>query len=526
MTRAVLPSLLLKRYGPKTYVIMGAAECLRGLLAFFACPLFGVLSDSYGRRPCLLITVLGTLAPVCSLAFLPAFDDSAAQSVEATRLSGEGNVLVDGFDTGDAAEGSYTSSFWLGTMPFSFEAPAVHRIDVFVVLFALSGVFSSTFTLTFAYIADVVSDQKDRVAAFGLALATFGLSFTIGPLLGGYLSSSGYGQGGRTMMKMLHLDDEDEINTSATRRTDSETTSHLDISPIGQHRVFVTVLILAVVDLFYIHFILPESRKSQRILVDDGEGEETTDVVARSSTANAILPGGSGVSRRASPKFWNPVQSIKYLTTHPLLRTVGRVTLLYYTALHAVVSTLVLYAARQFHLGPQQLGELMAALGLSTMVSEALLVRVAIPLFGENQCIKYGLTSFFLQCVVLAIANRPWQLYACAVLAMVGNLVYPSVSSLVSESVEPDQVGKALGAVNGVKALTEGIGPLIFGSLLTVSEKSSLPGWPYLVAALLVAISYTAARDLPEEDDCEILHRSETEVVSLTNDCETGDDNR
>ena len=91
---------------------------------------------------------------------------------------------------------------------------------------------------------------------------------------------------------------------------------------------------------------------------------------------------------------------------------------------------------------------------------------------------------------------------------------------------EPDQVGKALGAVNGVKALTEGIGPLIFGSLLTVSEKSSLPGWPYLVAALLVAISYTAARDLPEEDDCEILHRSETEVVSLTNDCETGDHNR
>lgn len=401
LTRAVLPSLLLKRYGSKTYVIMGSAECLRGLLAFFACPLFGVLSDSYGRRPCLLVTVLGTLAPVCSLAFLPAFDNSTAHSVTVTRLAEEDDIVhLDGLDTGDASEGGYTSSFWLGTMPPSFEAPAVHRIDVFVVLFALSGMFSSTFTLTFAYIADVVTDQKDRVAAFGLALATFGLSFTIGPLLGGYLANAddeGRGHGGRTVMKMLHLDDNEEINdTSTVRHTDSET-AHLDINPIGQHRVFVTVLILAVVDLFYINFILPESRKSQRLPVYEDGGEETTAVAATSSTANALLPGGSGVSRRASPKFWNPIHSVKYLATHPLLRTVGKVTFLYYTALHAVVSTLVLYAARQFNLGPQQLGELMASLGLSTMVSEALLVRVAIPMFGENHCIRYGLTSFFLQ---------------------------------------------------------------------------------------------------------------------------------
>ena len=163
------------------------------------------------------------------------------------------------------------------------------------------------------------------------------------------------------------------------------------------------------------------------------------------------------------------------------------------------------------------------------MVSEAILVRIAIPMFGENQCIRYGLTSFFLQCVVLAVSNRPWQLYACAVLAMVGNLVYPSISSLISETVEPEQIGKALGAVNGVKSLTEGIGPLIFGCLLTVSEKSALPGWPYLVAALLVALSYTATRDLPDEDDCEIRSsRSsemypETEVVSLTSDCKDDD---
>jgi MFS family permease len=69
LTRAVLPHLLLARYGSQTYIIMGCAECIRGLLAFITCPMFGKVSDRWGRRPCLLVTVAGTLMPVCSLAF-------------------------------------------------------------------------------------------------------------------------------------------------------------------------------------------------------------------------------------------------------------------------------------------------------------------------------------------------------------------------------------------------------------------------------------------------------------------------
>ena len=118
----------------------------------------------------------------------------------------------------------------------------------------------------------------------------------------------------------------------------------------------------------------------------------------------------------------------------------------------------------------------MAALGLSTMISEAVLVRIAIPLLGETRCMRIGLVSFALQCVLLAVADKPWHLFACAFLAMAGNLVYPSISSLVSSSVEPEMVGRALGAVNGVKSLTEGVGPLVFGTLLTMSENDKFPG--------------------------------------------------
>ena len=530
LTRAVLPSLLLKRYGSKTYIVMGVAECIRGILAFFACPLFGKLSDIWGRRPCLLITVLGTLSPVCSLAFWNmdeyktsmGYDNTSSTFEEygmATKLTmdvvDEGDALLAGVDAGDASGGSWFGIFSgadSSTLSRDY-IPSIHRIDFFVALLALSGLFSSTFTLTFAYISDVVKDRDGRVSAYGLALATFGLSFTIGPLLGGYLANvddEGKGQGGRTFMKkMFHMDDEESDNNE---NIDHESGS--DIHPLGQHRVFLTSLILAILDLFYIHFLLPESLNSKKdemenasfidVSVDGEKNESThngtatsTTMAATSSTSN--VPFTTGVSHRADSSWWNPFDSVRYLMSDPLLSTIGRVTFLYYTALHAVVSTLIIYAARQFHLGPQRLGELMAALGLSTMVSEAVLVRIAIPLLGETSCMRIGLISFASQCVILAVANSPWHLFLCAFLAMAGNLVYPSVSSLVSSTVKPDMVGRALGAVNGVKALTEGIGPLLFGTLLTASEKDNLPGWPYFIAAVMVGFAYQAARHLPDQ---------------------------
>ncbi|KAL7512047.1 hypothetical protein ACHAXN_009495 [Cyclotella atomus] len=495
ITRAVLPSLLLRRYGRQTYVIMGCAECLRGILAFFACPLFGKMSDAVGRKKCLFVTVLGSLMPVCSLAF---WRDSSTSSLssssseEAVDLYNEEELILD-------SESSYSAQFGLSTR--------IDRIDLFVFLLALSGIFSSTFTLTFAYISDVVQDKNGRVAAYGLALATFGLSFTIGPLLGGYLANvdeGGKGLGGRNWMDELLFGDGDQ-ESSGRMLMDSgaaDNSSRLEVvHPLGQHRVFLTSFVLALLDLLYIHFILPESLTMQQYnnyytQDDDRDTDNPSTVFATES--NIPTPSTMGISRRISfSTYWNPFDSLQILTSDPLLSTIGKVTFFYYTALHAVVSTLILYAVRHFHLGPHRLGELMAALGLSTMVSEAVLVRVAIPLLGEKKAMRVGLVSFAMQCILLAVATKPWHLFGCAVLAIPGNLVYPSVTSLVSSSVKPNMVGRALGAVNGVKSLTEGVGPLLFGTLLTLSEKDALPGWPYFIAGCMAVLAFRAGGSLP-----------------------------
>lgn len=99
---------------------------------FIATPALGILSDRYGRRPVLLICVVGT---------------------------GLGDFLF-----------GFANTLWL--------LFAARLIDGFT---------GGNISVAQAYIADV-SSPKDRAKNFGLIGAAFGLGFIIGPALGGWLS--------------------------------------------------------------------------------------------------------------------------------------------------------------------------------------------------------------------------------------------------------------------------------------------------------------------------------------------------
>ena len=456
LTRAVLPHILLQEYGSRVYLVLGCADCIRGLLAFFACPLFGKLSDIIGRRVCLLITVIGTCAPVCCLAFF-SWEGSTLDANNATTA-----------ETETAATTATTTTTATATMEqqqnnvldIHYTLPPT-AIPLFVILLSLSGIFSSTFTLVFAYISDTVRQRDERVSAYGLALATFGLSFTVGPMAGGYLAQS------------------------------------------HTHYVFGCSLALTILDVLYIYFILPESLQ-----------------LTSSSSSFSLSSIFSRRGGQFDVSLLSPFESIRLLLRDPFLGKVGEVAFFYYTGLWAVISTLSLYAVQHFGLTPERLGELMSALGLATMVAEAVLVRVLVPLIGEKRATRLGLLSFGLQCLVLGFAYEGWHLFVCVGFSMLGNLVYPSLSSLVSGTVEPESVGEALGAVNGVKALTEGIGPLVFGAMMTMSEHSAFPGWPYWIASILVFVAYNVADRLPDigSDHNEYIHELEFKKRSSPQD--------
>ncbi len=105
------------------------------VMQFVCAPILGGLSDRYGRRPVLLLSLLGLGTDYLFLAFAPTIG-------------------------------------WL----------FVGR--------AIAGIFGASFTTASAYIADISTPEK-RAQNFGMIGAAFGLGFIIGPVIGGIFSQYG-----------------------------------------------------------------------------------------------------------------------------------------------------------------------------------------------------------------------------------------------------------------------------------------------------------------------------------------------
>lgn len=130
-----------------------------------------------------------------------------------------------------------------------------------------------------------------------------------------------------------------------------------------------------------------------------------------------------------------------------------------------MISTLMVFATKYLQLSAQSLGWLLSGYGVSTMISEGVLVRVIVPQFGEINSIRFGLICFSIQCFVIAFSSSVDGIILSILFSMGSNLVYPSISSIVSKAVGEDKQGEALGALNGIKALVRTALHFIFREL-------------------------------------------------------------
>ncbi|MGH0131898.1 UNVERIFIED_CONTAM: hypothetical protein FKN15_068441, partial [Acipenser sinensis] len=113
-----------------TFLMNGLIHGVKGLLSFLSAPLIGALSDVWGRKSFLLLTVFFTCAPIPLMRISP---------------------------------------WW------------------YFAVISMSGVFAVTFSVIFAYVADI-TQEHERSTAYGLVSATFAASLVTSPAIGAYLS--------------------------------------------------------------------------------------------------------------------------------------------------------------------------------------------------------------------------------------------------------------------------------------------------------------------------------------------------
>ncbi|WKX95458.1 hypothetical protein Q1695_012148 [Nippostrongylus brasiliensis] len=129
-------NVLADTFPTNKFLMNGLVLGIKGILSFLSAPLVGAMSDVYGRKPFLILTVFCTCMPIPCMKISP---------------------------------------WW------------------YFALFSISGLFSVTFSVILAYVADI-TEKQDRSAAYGLVSATFAASLVTSPALGAWISED-YGDG-------------------------------------------------------------------------------------------------------------------------------------------------------------------------------------------------------------------------------------------------------------------------------------------------------------------------------------------
>jgi len=142
-----------EKYGASPFTV-GLLVASYAAASLIGSPMLGRLSDRFGRRPILLVSVFGTLIGFLFLGFAAPIGEGLAKLIAPPAAN----------------------AFVLGVLFFA-------RI--------LDGLTAGNLTVAQAYISDV-TDAEKRAKGLGLIGAAFGLGFIIGPAVGGLLSKTSY----------------------------------------------------------------------------------------------------------------------------------------------------------------------------------------------------------------------------------------------------------------------------------------------------------------------------------------------
>ena len=358
-----------------TPVVIGFIVASYAAASLIGAPLMGRLSDRYGRRPVLLLSVAGTFIGYLLLGFaLPI--------------------------------GSYLANL------FSSQAVNAFIIGVLFLSRIIDGFTGGNITMAQAYISDV-TDESNRSKGLGIIGSAFGLGFIIGPAAGGLLSRWGY--------------------------------SVPAFAAAG----------IAFINLISIFFFLPESLTDER--------------------------------REANMRQQRPAFTLKALTDAVKRPKVGPLLMVRFVIMLAFAmfqSVFALYAQRKLNLTSQSTGFVLTYVGLYSVLIQSVGIGLLTKRFKDNTLIIISMWLMFIGLVGWSLTpNLTIMLLTILPLTGGGWIVNTIITSAITKSVAPDEIGGMLGISTSLESLTRVISPTIGGFLL-----GSIGTWAPGVASAAVIL--------------------------------------
>ena len=206
----------------------------------------------------------------------------------------------------------------------------------------------------------------------------------------------------------------------------------------------------------------------------------------------------------------NPLGSLRLLRSHPELLSLAAIILLYQLAHQVLQSVFVLYSMYRYDWNERRVGYTMMAVGIASILVQALLVRKVAGRLSEQTMLYLGLTFGAVGYAIYGIAPNEF-IFWCGipVFALVG-FFSPAIQGLMTKRVRVDEQGQLQGANSSLMGIAGMIGPIILTNLFEQasewSTRSHNPIWgapfylavgaPFFLATLLHIFAFGIAARL------------------------------
>nr|CUU99399.1 hypothetical transcript [Hymenolepis microstoma] len=407
-------SVLDEAFPKHTFLMNGLIQGVKGFLSFLSAPLIGAMSDVFGRKPFLILTVTFTCSP---LPFIK------------------------------------LSHWWYFTMV------------------SISGIFAVTFSIVLAFVSDVTTEEH-RGWAYGLVSATFAASLIISPSLGAVLEKAYSEKFVIFLATLVAVSDilfiiffvpeslktkreqPQAPNCSTSGVCACGNCANNNGGPLGD----ITE-----------SFLNPQQQHQQQAMTLVG-------TQPKSSVASEAVCVNSSLQTSVEKKWaitWDkvdPFAALRHISRDRVTLLVCMTTFLSYLPEAGEYSCFFVYLRLVMNFTEENVALFIAICGLFSCVAQTCGMGLLIAFIGQKHAIIVGLALEACQLALLGFFSSPLILWTAGSIAGLGSITYPALSAFLSNHVKSDQQGLTQGLLTGIRGLCGGLGPAVYGFIFFIFQ--------------------------------------------------------